>query len=144
MVSEAGSQYESQRAAITSIAVMTGCTLETLRRWVRQQERDTRRRPEPTSTEEERVKALVRELRELRKANQTLRLASAFSPKRSSAATSSREGVHRLVSSCLRGRADLQGDAGRTVGLLAPRCAAAQPGTALCPCSARRRAERRH
>ncbi|MGJ9420334.1 IS3 family transposase [Massilia sp. CMS3.1] len=78
MVSEAGSQYESQWAAITSIAAKIGCTPETLRRWVRQQERDTGQRPGPTTAEEERVKALEREVRELRKANEILRLASAF------------------------------------------------------------------
>ena len=78
MLSEAGSQYESQWAAITSIAAEIGCTPETLRRWVRQQERDTDQRPGPTTVEEERVKALEREVRELRKANEILRLASAF------------------------------------------------------------------
>ncbi|MFC4930747.1 IS3 family transposase [Massilia sp. GCM10023247] len=78
MVSEAGSQYESQWAAITSIAAKIGCTPETLRRWVRQQERDTGQRPVPTTAEEARVKALEREVRELRKANEILRLASAF------------------------------------------------------------------
>jgi transposase len=51
---------------------------ETLRRWVRQQERDTGQRPGPTTAEEERIKALEREVRELRKANEILRLASAF------------------------------------------------------------------
>jgi transposase len=77
-VSEAGSQYESQWAAITSIAAKIGCTPETLRRWVRQQERDTGQRPRPASAEEERVKALEREPRELHKANEILRPASAF------------------------------------------------------------------
>jgi transposase len=75
MVSEAGCQYESQWAAITSIAAQIGCTSETLRRWVRQQERDTSQRSGPTTAEEERVKVLERELR---KANEILRLASAF------------------------------------------------------------------
>ena len=107
MVSEAGSQYESQWAAITSIAAKIGCTPETLRRWVRQQERDTGQRPGPTTAEEERVKALEREVRELRKANEILRLASAFSSTRSSAATSSRESVHRQMPPCVRCQADL-------------------------------------
>ncbi|MFC0253868.1 MULTISPECIES: IS3 family transposase [Massilia] len=78
MVSEAASEYESQWAAITSIAAKIGCTPETLRRWVRQQERDTGQRPGTTTAEEERIKALEREVRELRKANEILRLASAF------------------------------------------------------------------
>ncbi|MCS0611703.1 IS3 family transposase [Massilia kyonggiensis] len=78
MVSEAASEYSSQWTAIESIAAKIGCTPETLRRWVRQQERDTGQRPGPTTAEEERIKALEREVRELRKANEILRLASAF------------------------------------------------------------------
>ena len=78
MFSEAASEYSSQWAAIESIAAKIGCTPETLRRWVRQQERDTGQRPGPTTAEEERIKALEREVRELRKANEILRLASAF------------------------------------------------------------------
>src|SRR6476620_4164298 len=78
MVSEAASEYSSQWAAIESIAAKIGCTPETLRRWVRQQERDIGQRPGPTTAEDERIKALKREVRELRKANEILRLASAF------------------------------------------------------------------
>jgi transposase-like protein len=65
-------------AAIESIAAKIGCTPETLRRWAREQERDTGQRPGPTTDEEERIKALEWEVRELRKANEILRLASAF------------------------------------------------------------------
>lgn len=75
MVSEAASEYASQWAAITSIAARIGCAPETLRRWVRQQERDTGQRPGPTSGEEE------REVRALRKASGILRLANAFFPR---------------------------------------------------------------
>jgi transposase-like protein len=64
-------------AAIESIAAKIGCTPETLRRWVRQQEHDTGQRPRPT-TAEERIKALEREVRKLRKPNEIPRLASAF------------------------------------------------------------------
>jgi transposase-like protein len=78
MVQEAGSEYESQWAAITSIAAKIGCTAETLRRWVRQRERDTGQREGTTMAESERLKALERENKELRKANEILRLASAF------------------------------------------------------------------
>jgi len=78
MVQEAGSEYESQWAAITSIAAKMGCTAETLRRWVRQRERDTGQREGTTTAESERLKALERENKELRKANEILRLASAF------------------------------------------------------------------
>ncbi len=78
MVFEAKDQYESQWAAIVSISAKMGCTAETLRRWVRQHERDTGLRDGPSAAEQERIKALEREVRELRKANEILRLASAF------------------------------------------------------------------
>ncbi len=78
LVFESREQYESQWAAIESIAGKIGCTAETLRRWVRQHERDTGKREGATTAEQERVKALEREVRELRKANEILRLASAF------------------------------------------------------------------
>jgi transposase-like protein len=78
LVFESRAQYESQWAAIESIAGKIGCTAETLRRWVRQQERDTGQRSGPTTAEQERVKALEREVKELRRANEILRLASAY------------------------------------------------------------------
>lgn len=78
MAQEAGGEYESQWAAIKSIAAKIGCTAETLRRWVRQRERDTGQREGTTTAESERLKALERENKELRKANEILRLASAF------------------------------------------------------------------
>ena len=68
----------SQWAAIASIAGKMGCTAETLRRWVRQTERDTGRRAGTTSAERDRLKALERENAELRRANEILRKASAF------------------------------------------------------------------
>jgi transposase len=78
MVLEAKDQYPSQWAAIESIAAKIGCTAETLRRWVRQAERDRGLRDGPTTAEQQRVKELEREVRELRKANEILKLASAF------------------------------------------------------------------
>ena len=78
MVFEAKDQYESQWAAIVSIAAKIGCTAETLRRWVRQDERNTGPRTGLTSAEQQRIKELERENRELKKANEILRLASAF------------------------------------------------------------------
>ena len=78
LVIEAKDQYESQWAAIVSIASKIGCSTETLRRWVRQHERDIGQREGPSTVEQERMKALEREVRELRKANEILRLASAF------------------------------------------------------------------
>jgi transposase len=78
MVFDAKDQYPSQWAAIESIAGKIGCTAETLRRWVRQGERDSGARVGPTTTEQQRVKELEREVRELRRANEILKLASAF------------------------------------------------------------------
>jgi transposase-like protein len=78
MVVEAQGQYDSQWAAIESIAGKIGCTAETLRRWVRRHERDTGQREGLTTAETQRIKELERENRELRKANEILKLASAF------------------------------------------------------------------
>ena len=78
MVLEHQGEYESQWAAICSIAAKVGCTHETLRRWVRESETDSGARPGPTTTEQERIKALEREVRELRQANEILRKASAY------------------------------------------------------------------
>jgi transposase len=78
MVMESHGQHASQWAAIVSIASKIGCTPETLRRWVCQAERDAGQREGPTTAEAARVKELEREVRELRKANQILKLASAF------------------------------------------------------------------
>ena len=78
MVFDAKDQYPSQWAAIESISAKIGCTAETLRRWVRQGERDGGARQGPTTAEQQRVKELEREVRELRRANEILKLASAF------------------------------------------------------------------
>lgn len=78
MVLEHQHEHGSQWAAISSIAGKIGCTAETLRAWVRQCERDQGLRPGPTSDEQARIKALERENRELRQANEILRKASAY------------------------------------------------------------------
>jgi len=78
MVREHESEYDSQWAAIRSIAEKIGCTAETLRKWLRQVERDEGIRPGVTTDEKERLKALERENRELRRANEILRKASAY------------------------------------------------------------------
>ncbi len=78
MVLDHQAGYPSQWAAIQSIASKIGCTAETLRTWVRREERDTGRRSGPTSDELARLKALERENRELRRANEILRKASAY------------------------------------------------------------------
>jgi transposase len=78
MVLEHGGDHTSQWAAMSSIASKIGCTGETLRKWVRQAERDQGKRPGLTSDERERMKTLERENRELRQANEILRKASAY------------------------------------------------------------------
>jgi len=78
MVWEHESEHASQWAAIRSIAGKMGCTAETLRKWVRQAERDQGRRPGLTTDEKARLKELERENRELKRANEILRLASAY------------------------------------------------------------------
>ena len=78
MVFEHQGEHASQWAAISSIAAKIGCNPETLRGWVRQAERDQGKRPGPTTDERERIKALEREVRELRQANEILRKASAY------------------------------------------------------------------
>jgi transposase-like protein len=78
MVLEHGGDHASQWAAIGSISAKIGCTAETLRKWVRQGERDAGQRPGTTTEERERIKALERENRELRQANEILRKASAY------------------------------------------------------------------
>ena len=71
-------EYDSQWAAINSIAGKVGCTAETLRKWVRRAERDQGLREGLTTSDRERLKALERENRELKRANEILRKASAF------------------------------------------------------------------
>ncbi len=78
MVFEHQREHSSQWAAIRSIASKFGCAPETLRAWMRKAERDEGLRPGPTSEEQARVKDLERENRELRRANEILRKASAF------------------------------------------------------------------
>ncbi len=78
MVFEHQADYDSQWAALNSIAAKIGCTAETLRNWVRQAERDQGKREGLNSSERERLKALEQENRELKRANEILRKASAF------------------------------------------------------------------
>ena len=78
MVFDHQAEHASQWATIMSIALKIGCHPETLRSWVRQAERDQGQRAGPTPDELERIKALERENRELRQANEILRKASAY------------------------------------------------------------------
>ena len=70
--------HESEWGAICSIGEKMGCTGETLRKWVRQAERDSGGRPGLTTTDRDRVRDLERENRELKRANEILRKASAY------------------------------------------------------------------
>ena len=78
MVVEHQGEHDSQWAAMASIASKIGCAPETLRKWVRQAEREQGRREGLTTSERERLKALERENRELKRVNEILRTASAF------------------------------------------------------------------
>ena len=78
LVFEHQAEYDSQWAAMNSIAGKVGCTAETLRKWVRRAERDQGLREGLTTSDRERLKALERENRELKRANEILRKASAF------------------------------------------------------------------
>ena len=78
LVLDGAVEHGSQWAAISSIAARIGCTGQTLNEWVKQAERDTGRRPGPTTDMAARLEALERENRELRQANEILREASAY------------------------------------------------------------------
>ena len=78
MVFEHQDEHPSQWAAICSIAAKIGCSGETLRKWLRQHERAAGLQDGMTSEVRDRLKALERENRELRQANEILRKASAY------------------------------------------------------------------
>ena len=78
LVREQREQYPSQWAAISAIAPKLGMTKETLRRWLRQAERDAGERPGMSTADLQRLKELERENKELRRANEILRKASAY------------------------------------------------------------------
>jgi transposase len=78
MVLDHAADHPSQWAAIRSVGEKLGCSVEALRRWVRQAERDTGQRPGLTTDERQRLKQLERENVELKRANEILRKASAF------------------------------------------------------------------
>ena len=78
LVFEHADEHDSQWAAIRSVAEKIGCSSETLRHWVRQAERDEGRRRGLTTDERALLQEQAREIRELRRANEILRKASAF------------------------------------------------------------------
>jgi transposase-like protein len=78
MVQEHRGEYPSLWAAIESISAKIGCVPQTLNEWIKKSEIDSGAREGVTRDERERVKALEREVKELRRANEILKLASAF------------------------------------------------------------------
>ena len=78
LVMEQRPSHPSEWAALQAVATKLGTGTETLRKWVRQAERDTGQRPGLTTSERERLVALERENRELKRANEILRKASAY------------------------------------------------------------------
>jgi transposase-like protein len=78
MVQEHRSDYASLWAAVQSIAPKIGCTAETLQEWVKRVEVDAGQRAGTTTAEAQRIKDLEREVKELRRANEILKTASAF------------------------------------------------------------------
>ena len=78
LVQEHRGEYPSLWATIESIAPKIGCSSATLNEWVKRSEVDSGRRDGVSTQERERIKALERENKELRQANEILRLASAF------------------------------------------------------------------
>ncbi len=78
MVQEHRGEYPSLWSAIESISAKIGCVPQTLHEWVKKSEIDAGVREGVTSEERERIKALERENKELRRANEILKLASAF------------------------------------------------------------------
>lgn len=78
MVQEHRGDYPSLWAAIESFAPKIGCAPQTLNDWIRKSEIDSGKRDGVTTEERERIGALEREVKELRRANEILKLASAF------------------------------------------------------------------
>src|SRR5262245_16239152 len=78
MVFEHRAEHTSQWAAIVSIAAKVGCPAQTLSNWVRQADGDQGKRPGTTTDDHDGIKALEREVRERRQANEILRKASAY------------------------------------------------------------------
>jgi len=149
MVGEHRADYGSEWAAMTSIAGKIGCTAETLRRWCREEASPKRfwlaGPAGQAASERERLKLLEREVKELRRANEILRKASAYfaqgegraaplqaMPERSTAKANG-DVVHRRSSRGTGYRADLPRTAGRPF-LLARTCRAPRrPGQAFGP-----------
>ena len=95
LVREHGAEHPSEWAAIESIAGKLGCTAETLRKWVRQAERDNGLRGGLTTAESQRAKELEREVRELKRINEICARRRRILRRRSSTADRGDGSVHR-------------------------------------------------
>ena len=94
LVFETTEEHGSQWAAIESISMKIGCTPETLRRWVRQAEKDSGKRKGLTTDEKTRIKELEREVRELKKPTRYLERLQHISHRRSSTAHRRNDSFH--------------------------------------------------
>lgn len=98
MITECRADHPSLWSTVESIAAKIGCTPQTLLTWVRQHERDSGQREGPTTADQKHVKELKREVKELCKANEILKLASVFFAQAGPAADSSLEIFRRRAS----------------------------------------------
>src|SRR5262249_2564005 len=153
MVFDHAHEHPSQWATIRSVAEKLGCTVEALRRWVRQAERDAGKRPGLTTNEREELKRLQRENFKLKRAGERRSSGSAtrsssatrlpFAPRRGQTAERNNGGLHRPPPGPLRSRADLCGPAHRSVDVLPAEGAAAGSGATIGPGPARQGAPAR-
>src|SRR3954471_13825343 len=110
-------EHASRWAAVSSIAAKIGCTAQTLHEWVKKAERDSGVRAGVPTDMATKLKALERENRELRQADEPCARRARILPRRSSTAGSGHDRVHRRSPPSAWGRADLQGAADRRVDL---------------------------
>src|SRR6266704_3840640 len=120
MVLDHESEHPSRWAAVTSIAAKIGCTPQTLHEWVKRAEVDSGQRAGVPTDMADKLKALERENRELRQANEILRKASAYFAMAELDRRPSHDRLHRRSSWGAWGRADLQGAADRPLDLSRP------------------------
>ena len=125
MVEEHRATHASEWGVLQSVAPKLGCTAETLRKWVCQAQRDAGYRPGLTTSERERLKELEREVRELKRANEILRKASAYAGSDGS--------LHSRPSGSVRGRADLHRAADRPLDVSPPSGGAGRSDASLGP-----------
>lgn len=103
LATEAMDKHESRWVAVESIAKKLGCAPQTLDKWLKRAEHEAGQRGGLTTDGRSRMKELEREVRELKRANEIIRKASAFFAKRSSTADGSDGRLHRRPARALRG-----------------------------------------